>query len=378
MRLWRVTLDRTIEGYLTGLRSALAGADPALVQDALYDAEEYLRSAIADAGAEGDAAAAFDAAVDAYGTPDEVAAAYRDAELTVAAALRQPAPAVTKSSNPLARFFGVVADPRAWGALFYLLLSIATGVIYFTIVVTGVSVTLGTLVLIIGVPMALLTLAVVRAVSFAEGRMVEGLLGVRMPRRPRIAPAGAQPGAQPGLWLRIKAWLTDWRTWSTMFYMLLQLPLGVIYFTAMVTAISLSGAMLVWPAMSYFMHLPTFQNFDYAYYIDPWSIPLFLVLGLLGCVLTLWLAKGIGYLHGAYAKALLVGRIDPNAVAAPAAVTAPVSAPVAPAAPSAAVPVPVPPVPPVAAPVAPAAPAPAAPVPPVPPTPPASTPGGDA
>ncbi len=313
MRLWRATLDRTIEGYLAGLKSALAGADPALVQDALYDAEEYLRSAVAEAGTGSDTAAegagataALDAAIDAYGTPEEVAAAYRDAELTVAAALRQPTPATAKSSNPLARFFGVVADPRAWGALFYLLLSIATGVIYFTIVVTGLSVTLGTLVLIIGVPMALLTLAIVRAVSFAEGRMVEGLLGVRMPRRPRIAPAGASDG----LWLRIKAWLTDWRTWSTMLYMVLQLPLGIIYFTTTVAAISVSGALLVWPAASYFAHLPTFQNLNYAYYVDPWSLPLFVALGLLGCVVTLWLAKGIGHLHGAYAKALLVGRIQ--------------------------------------------------------------------
>ncbi|NTW03894.1 MAG: hypothetical protein HGA19_21905 [Oscillochloris sp.] len=86
-------MDRTIEGYLASLKAALAGADPALVQDALYDAEEYLRDAVAEQG--GDPAAAFDAAVDAYGTPEEVAAAYRDAELTVAAALRAPRPATT-------------------------------------------------------------------------------------------------------------------------------------------------------------------------------------------------------------------------------------------------------------------------------------------
>jgi len=35
----------TIEAYLAELRAALAGADPALVQDAVYDAEDYLRTA---------------------------------------------------------------------------------------------------------------------------------------------------------------------------------------------------------------------------------------------------------------------------------------------------------------------------------------------
>lgn len=326
-------MDRTIEGYLAKLRSALAGADPALVQDALYDAEEYLRSAIAEESSGGtDADVAFDAVVEAFGSPEEVASSYRDAELTVAAALRQPAPAATASTNPIARFFGVVTDPQAWGALFYLLLALATGVIYFTIVVAGVSVTLGTLVLIIGVPMALLTLAIVRAISFAEGRLVEGLLGVRMPRRPRIAPAGAQDG----LWLRIKAWLTDWRTWTTMLYMLLQLPLGIVYFTATVTAMAISGALVVWPVISAVYRIPTFQTLDYAYYVEPTTVPLFVVLGLLGFVVTLWMVKGIGMLHGLYAKTLLVGRIDQTAPVAtggttPAAPPVPSTLPVPPA-----------------------------------------------
>ncbi len=36
-------LPTTIPAYLEQLRRSLAGADPALIQDALYDAEEYLR-----------------------------------------------------------------------------------------------------------------------------------------------------------------------------------------------------------------------------------------------------------------------------------------------------------------------------------------------
>ena len=38
---------RSIDQYLRQLREELAGADPALVQDALYDAEEYLRAEVA-------------------------------------------------------------------------------------------------------------------------------------------------------------------------------------------------------------------------------------------------------------------------------------------------------------------------------------------
>ena len=63
---------RTVEQYLDALRAALKGADPALVQDALYDAEEHLRAELAaHAGdAEGDVLARI---VQSYGAPDEVA-----------------------------------------------------------------------------------------------------------------------------------------------------------------------------------------------------------------------------------------------------------------------------------------------------------------
>ena len=43
-------LPTTIPEYLEQLRAALRGADPAMVQDALYDAEEYLRAELSDSG----------------------------------------------------------------------------------------------------------------------------------------------------------------------------------------------------------------------------------------------------------------------------------------------------------------------------------------
>jgi hypothetical protein len=320
-------LDNSIEGYLTQMKAALAGADPALVQDALFDAEEYLRDAIAEAGAGGATAdAAFHAAVDAYGTPEEVAAAYRDAELTVGAALRTPAPAVTRSTNPVVRFFGILADPQAWGAIFYMLLAFVTGIIYFTIVVTGVSLSLGLAILIIGIPVALLTLGVVRAISFAEGRLVESLLGTRMPRRPRVV-SGTATGER--FLSRIKSWLTDWRTWTSMLYMVLQLPLGIIYFTVLVTGVSVSLALIAAPLLQQFAtHGVFFTDGAYNYIIQPWSMPLMVIGGVLGLFVTMWIAKGIGHLHGLYAKALLVGKVDPS-VAEQAAVYPAVPAPAA-------------------------------------------------
>ena len=95
--------------------------------------------------------------------------------------------------------------------------------------------------LIIGIPFALFFLASVRGISFVEGRMVEGLLGVRMPRRPSFGPT------DPSVEKRILYWLRDRRTWTTMLYLLLQLPLGIAYFVIIVTGFTTSVALIVSP-----------------------------------------------------------------------------------------------------------------------------------
>lgn len=293
-------MDRTVEGYLAELRASLAGQDPALVQDAIYDAEEYLRNALAEAG---DSPEAFDTVVEAYGTPQEIAASYREAEITVAAALRKPSPAV-HSTNPIARFLAVVIDPSAWGALFYMVLSLATGIAYFTIVVTGLSLTVGLAILIVGIPFALLFLALVRAVSLVEGRIIEGLLGERMPRRPRTV------GQSGNVWERIKSWVVDYRTWTTMLYMGMQLVLGTVYFSAVVTAVAVCATLVALPFAQVVVDAPLIMIAGTAYLIEPWAFPLFVLAGLLGGVVVLWIAKGIGKVHAAYAKALLVGGFE--------------------------------------------------------------------
>lgn len=288
----------TIEQYLDALRAALAGADPAVVQDAVYDAEEYLRSEMADC--EGDIEACFAAVVERYGTPEEVAAAYLETEVTVARALKAPVAPVAR--GPLGRFFGVIADPRSWSALTYMLLSLVTGTVYFTLVTALLPTSLGLLPIGIGALLLLAFFAIVRAVSLAEGRVVEALLGVRMPRRPR------SQVAEGDLATRIRHWLTDYRTWTSILYMVLQLPLGVIYFTIVVVALALSATGVVYPIAQLFTDYPFIQDASYGYILQPWATPFVIGLGLLGFVLTLHLCKGIGALHAAYAKALLVGR----------------------------------------------------------------------
>lgn len=287
---------RTIPEYLAQLRAALAGADPALVQDALYDAEEYLRAELAE-HPEKDEVAMLAEIASSYGAPEEVASIYRDTEVTVTRALR-PAPPPPRSSA-LGRFFGVAADPRAYASMFYMVLSLATGIFYFTWAVTGISLSLGLAILIIGVPFAILFFGSVRVLSIVEGRIVEVMLGERMPRRPLYA------DRELPLLKRIGAMFTDPRTWSTIGYFLLMLPLGIIYFTLTVTVLSLSLVFIAAPFAWFFGHFDVNVNG----YIGPdpdWLAPLLFPVGVVMLFAWLHAALGIGKLHGQLAKHMLV------------------------------------------------------------------------
>ena len=118
-----------------------------------------------------------------------------------------------------------------------------------------------------------------------------------MPRRPRTL------GVQGNLWTRIKSWLTDYRTWTTMLYMVLQLPLGIIYFTVIVTgADGVGGDHRAADSCRSCSTSRSSADFEYGYLIQPWAMPLVMAVGVLGFFVTLWIAKGIGFVHGHWAK----------------------------------------------------------------------------
>ena len=302
-------LPRSIPEYLDQLRAALAGADPALVQDALYDAEEYLRSELAENAGKSEAEVIASVA-GSYGAPEEVAEIYRDTEVKVQTALRAPKPVQRESL--LGKFFGVAADPRTYGALFYSVLALATGIFYFTWVVTGVSLSAGLAVLIVGIPFAILFLGSVRVLSLVEGRIVEAMLGERMPRRPLYAERGK------GVLERIGGMFSDPRTWSTLLYMLAMLPLGIVYFTVVVTLLSVAIGFIVGPVLTAFGAFDgwtvdhydvgplMFNDWAMATALHPWQWPLLFVIGVVLLFATLHLARGIGRMHGLLAKHLLV------------------------------------------------------------------------
>jgi len=302
----------SIDQYLSSLKKNLAGCDRATIQDALSDAEGHLRTALNNVTSKSciSEVDALPEIIEKYGTPEEIAVAYRDLENLLPATLEQVGhpkepniaeePVQPDGRSLLSRFFGVFIDHRTWGALLYLLFSLCTGIFYFTWVTTGISVSLGFLILIIGLPFAGLFLLSVRGIALLEGRIIEALLEIRMPRRPLFNKKNI------GWWAQFKILITEKRTWITMVYMIIQLPAGIIYFTISVFLLALSLGLIAQPFLELAFKEPFLILNNMAYDTPIWLMPIIIIVGLVLLTLTMHLVRFLAQKHGIIAKAMLV------------------------------------------------------------------------
>ena len=293
---------KSIEEYLDLLKTELKETDIATVQDALADAEEHLRAALANLREKQPELSEYEAlgqVIEQYGSPEETASAYKEVErLTRPSLVREH----QKPESMLVRFFAIYADPRAWGALLFMLIAFVNGIVYFTWAVTGLSLSVSLAIFIFGLPFAILFLLSLRGLALLEGRIVEALLGVRMPRRQKFSYEGLK-------WLeRLKLLVTDKHNWKMLLYMLFQLPFGTLYFSIFVTLISLSLSFMVSPIVEAIVPggVTGIIIGSTRYFLSTEWYALLVIFGFLLLTASMHLFKWIGQVHGKYAKMFLV------------------------------------------------------------------------
>ncbi len=150
---------------------------------------------------------------------------------------------MNENQDFLHHFFGVALKGRTYLNLIYLLIMLPLGIIYFTIVITGFSLSISLLILIIGIVIALLFLVLVRGLSTLHLHYASALLGFDLP------PKVESNLATQDFFDHLKKILADAKTYTSMIYMFLELPLGIIYFTIIVTFLSVSLAFTFSPVL---------------------------------------------------------------------------------------------------------------------------------
>jgi len=296
-----------VGGYLKQLKQELKGCDPALIQDALSDAEEFLRTALISAQNEDPEISeeeALDPIIDKYGSPDEIASAYKEIESRISPSLTSSAPQRDRSS--LTKFLSIYGDSQAWAAVLYLVFSAVTGCIFGLWTLLGAGVSLCTLILIIGIPLLGLYLLSLRGIALIEGRIVEALLGIRMPRKPIFIQKGLSPSK------KLRVLLTESLTWKIFVYLVTRFPLGLLYSFGLLTLMAFAVKFITYPVLGSFFDRGLINLGGQKYYTSVFLYPVVSLAGFILFTLTLHLAKLVGNLHGRYAKFMLVRKEPAN------------------------------------------------------------------
>ena len=152
--------------------------------------------------------------------------------------LPQPAAAAAAPGEPRGRPAARLGRRLALDTV-YLLLALPTGVLTFTVVVTGWSLGLGLVITLVGLPVILATIYVRRWMADVERRRAALVLGTPM--------QGVYRPLDGGFLQRLRAGLGDRQTWKDLVWHLLLLGIGIADFTIAVTAWSTTLGLLTGP-----------------------------------------------------------------------------------------------------------------------------------
>jgi hypothetical protein len=137
-------------------------------------------------------------------------------------------------------FFSVIAKPQSYLSIVYLLLAFPLGIFYFVFLVTGLSLGLGLVVILVGIPILAGVLAASYGMAAFEREMAINMLKVDIPPMQREK-------APPGFWAKFKALVTNPVTWKGVLYLFIKFPLGIASFVLVVTLLSTSLGLLAAP-----------------------------------------------------------------------------------------------------------------------------------
>lgn len=140
-----------------------------------------------------------------------------------------------KTEVRLPSFFETVLHPfverRTYLAVLYSLLGLPLGIFYFCFVVTGLSLGLGLLVTLAGIPVLALTLAGCRGLAQLERTLAGSLLGASMP----YVRSEEEEGS---FWSRLVQRLRSGTTWRELSFLLFRFVTGTASFTITVTVVA--------------------------------------------------------------------------------------------------------------------------------------------
>ena len=196
----------------------------------------------------------------------------------------------------------MVAREETYLNLIYLLLAFPLGTVFFTFLVTGLSVGIGTVIVWVGIPILLAVLAASWGLAIFERTLAISML------REDVPPMSRDGKATRGAWERLKAHLRNPVTWTSMLHPILKLPIATLFFSIAVSLVATSLGMLIAPFIYNLWDYPSWWGFWLIDTVGEALILTALALVVVGPV-SLHITNFMARVSGAFARVML-GRSE--------------------------------------------------------------------
>lgn len=206
---------------------------------------------------------------------------------------------IEPSLPTVADFFNSIWKSQTWLNVAYLFISFPLGLIYFILIITGISLGFGLLITVFGIFILMAVMLMVHLFARFEASLTSSMLGIYIPH------SSHQPKAK-GFWKRFGEILRSSSTWKGLVFLFLRFPLGIFSFSLTIGLLSASISLISVP---FLYRYPWFEmDWPNHFFWNIDTVPETIIVALIGIILlfiSLHILNLLAWGYGRLAKALL-------------------------------------------------------------------------
>jgi hypothetical protein len=177
------------------------------------------------------------------------------------------------AKEPTGKVNWVLFNPKTYATILYLLLSLPLGIIYFTVAITGLALSIGLTPIFIGIPLFFGVAKLLNGIVNFEQSMIRQILGLPIP--PVSYTYNQQSEAGQNWLMRMVRGFDGGLFIRNLLLVILRFVTGIVFFVIMVTVISLGLGFIALPVVHIIlmneMKLDILENTLFSYFHIDWT-----------------------------------------------------------------------------------------------------------
>lgn len=174
---------------------------------------------------------------------------------------------------PTGKVNWVLFNPKTYATILYLLLSLPLGIIYFTVAITGLTLSIGLTPIFIGIPLFFGVAKILNGIVSFEQGMIRHILG--LPTAPVTHSNNQESEAGYSWFMRMVRGFDSGLFIRNLMLILLRFVTGIVFFVIMVTVLSLGIGLIALPVVHIILmneiQLDILENSVFSYFHIDWT-----------------------------------------------------------------------------------------------------------